>query len=145
MDYEVFLLSRIKELHEEGYGCFRSVQYGVQRSGRIISSAALLMVVVFAGFSAGKMLDIKEMGIALAVAVAIDATLVRALLVPAAMTLAGRFNWWAPKPLEWLHARIGLREHQTLPPLPRPRRLVKASTAGLVPKQRKPAAGQLQP
>jgi RND superfamily putative drug exporter len=124
MDYEVFLLARIKELHEEGYGCFRSVQCGVQRSGRIISSAALLMVIVFAGFSAGKMLDIKEMGVALAVAVAVDATLVRALLVPAAMTLAGRFNWWAPRPLRWLHARVGLREHQKLPPLPRPGRLV---------------------
>jgi len=117
MDYEVFLLSRIKELHEEGYGCVRSVRMGLQRSGRIISSAALLMVIVFAGFSAGKMLDIKEMGLALAVAVAVDATLVRGLLVPAAMTLAGRFNWWAPRPLHWLHQRVGLREHQTLPPV----------------------------
>ena len=57
------------------------------------------------------------MGVALAVAVTVDATLVRGLLVPAAMTLSGRLNWWAPRPLHWLHERIGLREHQTLPPL----------------------------
>lgn len=118
MDYEVFLLSRIKELHDEGRSCSRSVELGLQRSGRIINSAALLMVIVFAGFAAGQMLVIKEMGIALAVAVAVDATLVRCLLVPATMSLFGEFNWWAPRPLKWLHSRVGLREHVVLPPLP---------------------------
>ncbi|MER5641636.1 MMPL family transporter [Kitasatospora sp. NPDC002227] len=117
MDYEVFLLSRIKELRDEGYDCTRSVELGLQRSGRIITSAALLMVIVFAGFAAGQMLMVKEMGIALAVAVAVDATLVRCLLVPAAMTLFGEFNWWAPAPLRRLHRRIGLTEHVVLPPL----------------------------
>ncbi|WP_441246674.1 MMPL family transporter [Kitasatospora sp. McL0602] len=117
MDYEVFLLSRIKELRDEGYSCSRSVELGLQRSGRIITSAALLMVIVFAGFAAGQMLMVKEMGIALAVAVAVDATLVRCLLVPAAMTLFGELNWWAPAPLRRLHRRIGLTEHVALPPL----------------------------
>jgi RND superfamily putative drug exporter len=69
------------------------------------------MVIVFAGFAAGKMLGVKEMGVALAVAVGIDATLVRCLLVPATMSLLGDWNWWAPRPLRRLHDRLGLREH----------------------------------
>ncbi|MFD0331013.1 MMPL family transporter [Streptacidiphilus monticola] len=120
MDYEVFLLSRIKELHDEGHACRPAVQLGVQRSGRIITSAALLMVIVFAGFSSGSMLQIKEIGIALSVAVFVDATLVRMLLVPAAMSLFGAGNWWAPGWLARLHRRIGLSEHVTLPPIIRP-------------------------
>ncbi|MFE7189778.1 MMPL family transporter [Kitasatospora sp. NPDC057541] len=115
MDYEVFLLSRIKELRDKGHSCSRSVELGVQRSGRIITSAALLMVIVFAGFALGDMLMVKQMGIALAVAVAVDATLVRCLLVPAAMKLFGEFNWWAPAPLRRLHNRFGLSEHVELP------------------------------
>ncbi|WP_405016888.1 MMPL family transporter [Kitasatospora sp. NBC_00070] len=118
MDYEVFLLARIKELRDEGYSCARAVELGLQRSGRIITSAGLLMVIVFAGFAAGQMLMVKEMGVALAVAVAVDATLVRCLLVPATMTLFGEFNWWAPAPLRRLHRRIGLTEHVALPPVP---------------------------
>ncbi|MFG2821396.1 MMPL family transporter [Kitasatospora sp. NPDC048365] len=117
MDYEVFLLSRIKELHDQGYDSPRAVQLGLQRSGRIITSAGLLMVIVFAGFAAGQMLMVKQMGIALAVAVAVDATLVRCLLVPATMSLFGKLNWWAPAPLRRLHRIIGLSEHVTLPPL----------------------------
>ncbi|GAA2741734.1 MMPL family transporter [Kitasatospora cinereorecta] len=117
MDYEVFLLSRIKELHDQGYESSRAVQLGLQRSGRIITSAGLLMVIVFAGFAAGQMLMVKQMGIALAVAVAVDATLVRCLLVPATMSLFGKLNWWAPAPLRRLHRIIGLSEHVNLPPL----------------------------
>ncbi|MFI9272375.1 MMPL family transporter [Kitasatospora sp. NPDC052896] len=117
MDYEVFLLARIKELRDQGYGCREAVQLGLQRSGRIITSAALLMVIVFAGFAAGQMLMVKEMGIALAVAVAVDATLVRCLLVPATMSFFGEFNWWAPAPLRRLYTRFGLREHVALPSL----------------------------
>ncbi|WP_371496347.1 MMPL family transporter [Kitasatospora sp. NBC_00374] len=123
MDYEVFLLSRIKELHDQGYDCAKAVQLGLQRSGRIITSAALLMVIVFAGFAAGQMLMVKQMGIALAVAVAVDATLVRCLLVPATMSLFGKLNWWAPAPLRRLHRMIGLSEHIKLPPLNLPARL----------------------
>jgi RND superfamily putative drug exporter len=110
MDYEVFLLSRIKELYDSGRSNDESVRVGLQRSGRIISSAALLMVIVFLGFAAGEMLGIKQMGVALALAVTIDATLVRMIFVPATMTLLGDLNWWAPAPLRRLHERFGLRE-----------------------------------
>lgn len=108
MDYEVFLLSRIKELHDAGLPNDEAVRLGLQRSGRIITSAAAIIIVVFAGFVAGKLLVIKEVGFALAVAVLIDATIVRLLLVPATMTILGRANWWAPGFLRRLHARAGL-------------------------------------
>lgn len=108
MDYEVFLLSRIKEQHDAGHDNDTSVRIGLQRSGRIITSAAAIIIVVFVGFVLGKLLVIKEVGFSLAVAVLIDATLVRLLLVPATMTLLGRANWWAPKPLRRLHERFGL-------------------------------------
>jgi RND superfamily putative drug exporter len=110
MDYEVFLLSRIVELHERGYSNDDAVVVGLQRSGRIITSAALLVVIVFSGFVAGKLLVIKETGVGLATAVALDATLVRMLLVPATMTLLGDWNWWAPTRLRRLHARFGITE-----------------------------------
>ena len=115
MDYEVFLLSRVKELHDAGRSNDEAVAIGLQRSGRIITLAALLVIIVFAGFAAGKMLSIKELGVALAIAAFVDATLVRCLLVPATMTLLGDRNWWAPRPLKRLHARIGFSEHVTLP------------------------------
>jgi RND superfamily putative drug exporter len=108
MDYEVFLLSRIKEFHDQGYDNDDSVRLGLQRTGRIITSAALLIVVVFAGFILGDLLAIKQTGVALAIAVLIDATLVRIILVPATMTLLGEWNWWAPGPLRRLHDRIGV-------------------------------------
>ncbi len=99
MDYEVFLLSRIKEMWDAGRSNDEAVRLGLQRSGRIITSAAAIVVVVFIGFVFGKLLVIKEVGFSLAVAVLIDATLVRMLLVPATMTILGRANWWAPR---WL-------------------------------------------
>jgi RND superfamily putative drug exporter len=109
MDYEVFLLARIKELYDSGMSNDDAVKYGLQRSGRIITSAALIMIVVFSGFIAGDLLVIKEAGVALAVTVFIDATLVRMLLVPATMTLLGEWNWWAPGPLRRVHDRFGIR------------------------------------
>ncbi|WP_431472958.1 MMPL family transporter [Ornithinimicrobium sp. W1665] len=111
MDYEVFLLSRIIELHEQGHDDDTAVRLGVQRSGRIITSAAVIMVVVFSGFAAGHMLAIKQTGFALAAAVLVDATVVRMLVVPATMTLLGRWNWWAPDWLRRVHARVGVSEH----------------------------------
>jgi RND superfamily putative drug exporter len=108
MDYEVFLLSRIKELHDAGHDNDTSVRLGLQRSGRIITSAAAIIIVVFTGFMFGQLLVIKEVGFSLAVAVLVDATLVRMLLVPATMTLLGRANWWAPKPLKRVYDRIGI-------------------------------------
>jgi RND superfamily putative drug exporter len=110
MDYEVFLLARIKELRDAGLPNDQAVAAGLQRSGRIITSAALVIVVVFLGFASGELLVIKQTGVGLAVTVAVDATLVRLVLVPATMTLLGEWNWWAPGPLRRLYVRLGLRE-----------------------------------
>ncbi len=115
MDYEVFLLSRIKEAWDATGDNDVAVARGLQHSGRIITSAALLIVVVFAGFAAGELLLVKQLGVGLAVAVIVDATVVRMLLVPATMTLMGRWNWWAPARLRRLHDRFGLHE---APPAP---------------------------
>jgi RND superfamily putative drug exporter len=116
MDYEVFLLSRIKEAWDQTGDNDRAVALGLQRSGRIVTSAATLMVVVFLGFAAGELLTIKEIGIGMAIAVVLDATVVRMLLVPAAMKLLGRWNWWAPAGLRRIHRRIGTPEHEPPPP-----------------------------
>ncbi|RDG38194.1 MMPL family transporter [Streptomyces corynorhini] len=110
MDYEVFLLGRIKEYVAEGLETDVAVRRGLQHSGRIITSAGLLMVIVFACFVTGRMGSIQQLGLGLATAVAIDATVVRCVLVPAVMTLLGRANWWAPAPLKRLHRYIGLNE-----------------------------------
>jgi len=110
MDYEVFLLSRIREVWEATGDNDRAVAEGLQRSGRIITSAGLLIVIVFAGFAAGEIVALKQLGLGLALAVIVDVTVVRSLLVPATMKLMGRWNWWAPAPLARLHRRIGLRE-----------------------------------
>jgi RND superfamily putative drug exporter len=116
VDYEVFLLSRIRERWLAGDGASRAVSEGLQQTGRIITSAALLLVVVFGGFLVGGFAPIKQIGLGLALAVALDATVVRMLLVPATMTLLGRYNWWAPGPLRRLHKRIGLSESPTAIP-----------------------------
>jgi RND superfamily putative drug exporter len=110
MDYEVFLLSRIKEAYDKTGDSDSAVAVGLQRSGRIITSAAGLVMIVFLGFALGQNLGIKQMGLALAIAVAVDATLIRCVLVPATMTLLGNANWWAPAPLRRLHNRFGLAE-----------------------------------
>jgi RND superfamily putative drug exporter len=111
MDYEVFLLGRIKEYVDAGVDTDSAVRQGLQRTGRVITSAAALMVIVFACFAAARIGNIEEIGLGLTVAVLIDATAVRCLLVPATMTLLGRWNWWAPRWLSRLHARARLREH----------------------------------
>lgn len=127
MDYEVFLLARIKETYDAQPAGLKdndaAVRLGLQRSGRIITCAALLVVIVFAGFATAQMLGIKQMGVALALAVAVDATIVRCLLVPATMTLLGEANWWAPAPLRRLHTRFGLRESEHVEPVREPARL----------------------
>ncbi|MGN6302638.1 MAG: MMPL family transporter [Angustibacter sp.] len=111
MDYEVFLLSRIKEQRDLGRSNDEAVAIGLQRSGRIITSAALLVVIVFAGLLVAQVLTVKQTGVALMTAVVVDATLVRMLLVPATMTLLGEWNWWAPGPLRRLHDRFGIGAH----------------------------------
>jgi putative drug exporter of the RND superfamily len=110
MDYEVFLLSRIKEAWDQTGDNDRAVALGLQRTGRIVTSAAALIVIVFLGFAAGELLTIKEVGLGMAIAVVLDATVVRMLLVPATMKLMGRWNWWAPPALRRLHDRFGLLE-----------------------------------
>jgi RND superfamily putative drug exporter len=119
MDYEVFLLSRIKEAWDETGDNDLAVALGLQRTGRIVTSAAALLVIVFAGFMAAGMLTIKQIGLGTVLAVLLDATVVRMLLVPATMKLMGRWNWWAPAPLRRLHRRVGLGEQG--PPRSRPR------------------------
>ena len=119
MDYEVFLLSRIKEAWDQTGDNDRAVALGLQRTGRIVTSAAALIVVVFLGFAAGELLTIKMVGLGMAIAVVLDATVVRMLLVPATMKLMGRWNWWAPPAMRRFHDRYGLVEQ---PPQAPPRR-----------------------
>jgi RND superfamily putative drug exporter len=108
MDYEVFLLARIKEEWDAGHTNDEAVEKGLQRSGRIITSAAAIIIAVFVGFTFGEMVAIKEVGVALTITVLADATLVRMLLVPATMTILGKWNWWAPKPLVTLYEKFKL-------------------------------------
>jgi RND superfamily putative drug exporter len=110
MDYEVFLLSRIKEEHDAGADTGTAVELGLQRSGRIITAAAVLLAIVFASFITSGVTPIKQLGFGVAFAILLDATVIRGLLVPAFMRLAGRWNWWAPAPLAALHRRVGLSE-----------------------------------
>jgi putative drug exporter of the RND superfamily len=117
MDYEVFLLARIKEYADRGLSTDHAVRRGLQNSGRIITSAALLMVVVFGAFAFARTGTIQQVGVGLAVAVAVDATIVRCVLVPATMTLLGRWNWWAPGWAKRMHERVGLGE-AVLPEIP---------------------------
>jgi uncharacterized membrane protein YdfJ with MMPL/SSD domain len=107
-DYGVFLLARIKEARDGGYPDSAAVAIGLERTGRIITSASLLFAVAFGAFLSSQIIITKELGLGTAVAVLIDATIIRALLVPALMRLLGTRNWWAPGPLRRLHARIGL-------------------------------------
>jgi predicted RND superfamily exporter protein len=116
MDYEVFLLDRIREVWLRTGDNDRAVAEGLQRSGRIITSAALLVVIVFAGFAAGEIVALKELGVGLAVAVAVDATVVRSLLVPATMKLMGRWNWWPAADLS-RRQRIGTPATSSSPPM----------------------------
>ncbi len=110
MDYEVFLLSRIRERYDVTADNTAAVASGLQRTGGIITSAALLLVIVIGAFSASGISFIKMMGIGMIVALIVDATIVRVLLVPATMRLLGRANWWAPRPLRRLYARYGIRD-----------------------------------
>jgi putative drug exporter of the RND superfamily len=110
MDYEVFLLSRIKEEYDRTGDNTAAVALGLQRTGRLVTSAAALMAIVFIAFATSGVTIIKMLGIGVALAVLVDATIVRGLLVPAFMRIAGDANWWAPAPLRRLHDRIGISE-----------------------------------
>ena len=111
MDYEVFLLSRIKEEHDRGADNVRAVTVGLERTGRIVTAAAVLMSVVFLAFVSSRVSFIKLYGLGLTLAVLLDAFVIRGTLVPAFMRLAGRWNWWAPGPLGRFYDRCGIRDH----------------------------------
>jgi RND superfamily putative drug exporter len=102
MDYHVFLLSRIREQFDRTKDNTASVAYGLRTTGALITGAAAIMVAVFAGFAAGRLVSFQQMGFGLAVAVLLDATIVRTVLVPASMKLLGERNWYLPSWLEWL-------------------------------------------
>ena len=110
MDYEVFMLSRIKEEHDSGASTTDAVAFGLQRTGRIVTAAALLIAIVFAAFLTSSATNIKQLGFGVTIAILLDATVVRGLLVPSFMRIAGNANWWAPTPLKRLYARFGLKE-----------------------------------
>jgi trehalose monomycolate/heme transporter len=110
MDYEVFLLSRIRERYDETGDNRVAIAAGLQRTGGLITSLALLLIVVVACFSASSVVFLKLLGVGMIVALVVDATVVRILLVPATMRLLGRANWWAPGPLRRLYSRYGIAE-----------------------------------
>ena len=118
MDYELFILSRMREAWLETGDHRAAVVEGLRRSGRVVSCAALLLAIVFGGFMTGGFSPILQIGLGLTLAVLIDATVVRMFLVPATMTLLGRRAWWAPPRLRGLHQRYGLREVRQAPPSP---------------------------
>ena len=109
-DYGVFLFGRIKEAHDDGLPTREAVAHGLERTGRVVTAAALLFCVAVGAFVTSHIFFIKQFGLGTALAVAIDATFVRALLVPALMGRLGERTWWAPRPLRRLHARVGLGE-----------------------------------
>jgi RND superfamily putative drug exporter len=109
-DYAVFLLSRIKEARDNGASDSESVAIGLERTGRIVTAAALLFSIAIGAFATSQIIFLKENGIGTALAVLIDASIIRALLVPSLMALLGKWNWWAPRPLQRLYKRIGLSE-----------------------------------
>ncbi len=109
-DYEVFVLARIKEAHDHGLSNREAIALGIERTGRIVTAAALLFCVAIGALVTSDLFFTKQLGLGAALAVAIDASIVRALLVPALMAMMGKWNWWAPAPLRRLHDRFGLRE-----------------------------------
>jgi uncharacterized membrane protein YdfJ with MMPL/SSD domain len=120
-DYGVFLLSRIKEARDAGAGDADAVAVGLERTGRIVTAAALLFAVALGAFSTSEIVFVKELGLGAVLAVLIDASIIRALLVPSLMMLLGPLNWWAPKPLRRLYERAGLQESAlAAAPDPRP-------------------------
>jgi RND superfamily putative drug exporter len=98
MDYEVFLVTRMREMWDHGEDNVSSVAHGLERTGRIITAAAIIMCAAFSGFIAGRIVGLQEFGLGLAIAIFVDATIVRSLLVPSLMAIFGRWNWWLPGP-----------------------------------------------
>jgi RND superfamily putative drug exporter len=118
MDYEVFLLGRIQEEYERTGETYVAVANGLERSGPLVTAAALLLAVVFAAFVTSEVVLFKMLGVGMTLAILLDATLIRVLLVPAVMRWMGRFNWWAPSVLQRVQRRIGLREAESRDEIP---------------------------
>jgi uncharacterized membrane protein YdfJ with MMPL/SSD domain len=110
MDYAVFLLSRIKEQYDKTGDTDKAITLGVGKTASIITSAALLLIVVIAAFASGEIPLMKQIGVGLGLAIFMDAVVIRMLLVPASMHLLGKYNWWAPAPLKRLYHKLGLSE-----------------------------------
>ncbi|MBM3658024.1 MAG: hypothetical protein FJW95_00770 [Actinobacteria bacterium] len=119
MDYEVFLISRIKEEYDLDRDNEESVRVGLGKTGRIVTAAAWLLAIVFIGIATSDVAILKLFGVGVTLAVLVDAFLIRATLVPAFMRLAGRLNWWAPTPLRRFHLRWGIWEHEPIAVLDR--------------------------
>jgi RND superfamily putative drug exporter len=121
MDYHVFVVSRIREAHDGGLRTDDAVAYGIRSSAGVVTSAAVIMVAIFAVFATLSMQDMKQMGVGLAVAVLLDATVVRAVLLPSVMSLLGEANWYLPRWLGWLprasHGEVPRPAHSTDPPV----------------------------
>ncbi|WP_041939892.1 MULTISPECIES: MMPL family transporter [Frankia] len=151
MDYEVFLLSRIKEAHDAGASNGEAVAAGLARVGRIVTTAAALLAVTFVAFATSSVRFMQMFGVGTALAIVLDATLIRGVLVPAFMRVAGSANWWAPRPLRILHDRFGLHEYRAPAPPVRPesssvpRAELGSAAAGLAPAQRSAAQGGAAP
>jgi RND superfamily putative drug exporter len=132
VDYEIFLLSRIKEARDQGMSNNAAIVIGLGRVGRIISSAALLLTITLLSFANG-LSFMKMFGIGTALAIVIDATVIRGVVVPAFLRVAGDLNWWAPAPLKWLHARIGFSDAATETEFPPPAPQLDEETVRLAP------------
>jgi uncharacterized membrane protein YdfJ with MMPL/SSD domain len=117
MDYEVFLLSRIREVYDQTGDNQAAIASGLARTGGVITSLAGLLVIVIGAFSASGITFLKLMGVGMIVALILDATVIRVLLVPATMRLLGNANWWAPGPLGRLYARYGIKDQESERPV----------------------------
>jgi uncharacterized membrane protein YdfJ with MMPL/SSD domain len=115
----VFILSRVREAVDKGMSTEQAVSHGIRSTAGVVTSAAIVMVVVFSIFGSLGQVSMKQIGVGLAVAVLLDATIVRAILLPASMKLLGEWNWWLPKPLHWL-PRISAHDGTTREPAPSP-------------------------
>jgi RND superfamily putative drug exporter len=118
MDYEVFLVTRMRESWDAGFDNAHAVADGLERTGRIITAAAIIMVAAFAGFVDGRIAGLQEFGLGLAIAIFLDATIVRAVLVPSLMALLGRWNWWLPARVARV---VHVRPSPVMPPPRSPR------------------------
>ena len=114
MDYHVFILSRVREAYDRGMSTEDAVAHGIKSTAGVVTSAAVVMVGVFAIFGTLSCIEFKQMGVGLAVAVLLDATIIRGVLLPASMKLLGDWNWWLPRWLQWLPKVAA--EHEVVPP-----------------------------